>query len=61
MTFTERLIVKANKVAMEEARKQGILNEVILEAIEEDTEAKIKYLIDNAIITLEELNTALNK
>ena len=61
MTLAEKLVVKANKVVMEKARKQGIINEVILETIAEDTETRIKYLIDNSIITLEELNTALNK
>ena len=61
MTLTEKLIIKANKKAMDEARKQGIITEVILEAIEENTKEKIEYLLDNNIITLEELITALSE
>lgn len=61
MTFMEQLIIEANKTIFKKAREKGNLNEVILATIAEDKETRINYLINNEIITSEELNLAINK
>ena len=61
MTFMERLVVEANKAAFEAARKVGNFTEVLIAAIAEDKETKIAYLLDNEIVTLEEINSVINK
>ena len=60
MTFMEKLVVETNKVIFEKAREKGNLKEVILATIAEDKETRINYLIDNKIITSEELNSVIN-
>lgn len=60
MTFAERMIVKANKMVFNKARKHGNLDVVIREAIKENTEVHIQYLLDNEIVSKEELDNALN-
>lgn len=60
MTFMEKLVVETNKVIFEKAREKGNLKEVILATIAEDKETRINYLIDNEIITSEELNSVIN-
>lgn len=61
MTFMEQLIIETNKTIFKKAREKGNLNEVILATIAEDKETRINYLINNGIITSEELNLAINK
>lgn len=59
--FIERMMVEANKSVFNFARANGVLTETILETIAKDRENRIKYLIDNKIITIEELNHAINE
>lgn len=61
MTLMERLVVKTNRAMFEIARQKGILDEVILTALGDNKEENIKYMMDNALVTPEELSSALNK
>ncbi len=61
MTFAERLIVEANKTAFKVAKKEGKFAEALAAAIAEDRETRIAYLLDNKIVTLEEINSIISE
>ena len=55
------MMIETNKSIFNFVRVNGVLTETILETIAKDKENRIKYLIDSEIITIEELNHAINE